>query len=323
MRLSRTAGIIAATSLLAACGAPSATATSTAGGTSEAPASGSGLHVRTLGVHLPAAVAREAVIDLGGGKFIIAGGYIAGDQSTDRTYELDLPGGKLTAMPNLPVKTHDLAGGLWGNRPAAIGGGNSTELDVIQAWNGSKWSTVGHLPTGNSDDAAVTINGTTYVAGGYDGKGPLTSVLSLAGSKVAKVGTLPVGVRYAAPAVVDGKGYFFGGEASGVMVDAVQRFDPTTGKVDVVAHLPRAIGHGMAAVVGGRVLFIGGRFSTDASSIGMYWFDPKTNAFTDAGSLPSALTDAFAVVSPDHKNVWVIGGEKPKVTDEVLEISLG
>jgi hypothetical protein len=265
---------------------------------------------------LPVASARQALVPLGGGRVLLAGGLRAGDVSTGAVTQVDLTTGRTTPEPPLAVPVHDVAGGLAGGAPLVVGGGNATEQDVVQARQGQGWRVVGHLPTTRSDLGVVTVGGHAYVVGGYDGTGTPTQILSLdAHGRSRAVGHLVRGVRYAATALVGRTAYVLGGEVLGQELPTVQRVDLTTGRTRVVARLPVPIGHAAAAAVGDRILLLGGRTSPDRQTSAMWWFDPVSRSFTPAGHLPFAVSDA-AVASYRH-DVWLLGGEDPSVTDRV------
>lgn len=266
---------------------------------------------------LPVASGRQALVDLGGGRVLVAGGLVAGDSSTDRVTQVDLPSGTTRAMPSLAVPVHDVAGGMAAGTPLVVGGGNATEQDVVQALDHGTWRVVGHLPTTRSDLSAVGLGGTLLAIGGYDGVGTPTPLLALGPQgSVTTHGRLSQGVRYAATAVLGHTAYVFGGEVSGRELDAVQAVDLRTGRTRVVAHLPVPLGHAMAATEGERILIMGGRVTPDRQTAAMWWFDPASGRFTPAGRLPTPLSDA-AVATWGHR-AWLLGGEDPVVTDRVV-----
>ncbi|HWU31565.1 MAG TPA: kelch repeat-containing protein, partial [Marmoricola sp.] len=281
------------------------------------------LMVSNAGWKLPFAIAREAVVPLAGGKVAVAGGMLPDDSSSARAYVLTLATGQSADLPNLPVDVHDVAGGLFQGQPATYGGGNSSEQSVVQQFDGKAWHVAAHLPTTRSDLSVATVSGTTYVLGGYDGSGVPTEVLAQSGSQpVRAAGHLAVGVRYAATAVVGTSIYLFGGEVSGAELGVVQRYDIGTGQTTVIARLPRPLGHASAVLLGGRILLMGGRVNPNQGTAAMWWFDPATNKFTRAGSLPSPITDAAVVTAADGLNAWLLGGEDPSVRNGVVELSL-
>jgi hypothetical protein len=271
--------------------------------------------------HLPVASGRQAVVPLGHGTAVLAGGLVAGDQSTGSALRVDLPRGRVSTMAPLAVPVHDVAGGVLGGRPVVVGGGNATEQDVVQALRGSRWQVIGHLPTTRSDLSIVQAPSGPLVIGGYDGTATPTTILALRpdGSSRA-AGALATGVRYAATAVSGHTAYVFGGEVLGRELVGVQAVDLRTGRTRVVARLPVPLGHAMAASVGDRILLMGGRVTPDRQTDAMWWFDPATDGFTRAGRLPHALSDA-AVASYGHR-VWLLGGEDPGVTDQVVTVTV-
>ncbi|HEX3221370.1 MAG TPA: kelch repeat-containing protein [Nocardioides sp.] len=321
--------------VLAACGggssspaAPATSGTATAPSSSAPAASSSPTpftpHTATARVaawHLPYAAGRQAVVPMPDGGVIVAGGLVAGDASTDRVVRVDAAHARVSPLPSLPVPVHDVAGGLAGTTPLVVGGGNATEQDVVQAWQGDTWRVVGHLPTTRSDLSIVQRGSTPVVVGGYDGASVPTTLLALSASGDShSVGRLVQGVRYAATAVAGHTAYVFGGEVGGAELGSVQAVDLRTGHTRVAARLPVPLGHAMAATVGTRILLMGGRVAPDRQTSEMWWFDPATGRFTRAGSLPHPLSDA--AVATNGRRVWLLGGEESAVTDQVVFVNV-
>ncbi len=323
---------------LAACGSSSSSPASSppssapgSGGTSPSPSSPSGTpaavfvphHATVFAAHwrLPVAAGRQAVIPVGASSVVLAGGLVAGDQSTDQALRVDLATGRTARLQSLAVPVHDVAGGLVGGAPAVIGGGNATEQDTVQVLTDSAWHVTGHLPTTRSDLSVVQRGSQPLVIGGYDGTSVPTTILAVAADGTSRpAGRLVQGVRYAATAVSGHTAYVFGGEVLGRELDAVQAVDLRTGHTRVVARLPVPLGHAMAATVGSKILLAGGRVAPDRQTDALWWFDPATGRFTGAGRLPVPLSDA-AVAASGHR-IWLLGGEDPTVTDGVLTISV-
>jgi N-acetylneuraminic acid mutarotase len=271
--------------------------------------------------HLPDASGRQAVVPIGNSTVVLAGGLIAGDQSTDEALRIDLATGRILRLQSLEVPVHDVAGGLVGGVPAVVGGGNATEQNVVELLTDSAWHVVGHLPTTRSDLSIVQEGARAFVIGGYDGASVPTTILSLTADGSSRpVGHLVRGVRYAATARIGHTAYVFGGEVLGSELDTVQAVDLNTGRTRVVARLPVPLGHAMAAAVGSRILLMGGRVTPSRQTAAMWWFDPATDGFSRAGDLPHSLSDA-AVASYGHW-VWLLGGEDPAVTDQVVRLSI-
>jgi hypothetical protein len=315
---------------LAACGGGSGSPTAGTGPTgsttapptrSTAPFVPHTASTRVASWQLPFAAGRQALVTLRAGHVLVAGGLLAGDVSTDRVVGLDLTTGRASAEPSLAVPVHDVAGGLAGGTPVVVGGGNSSEQDVVQGLHTGTWRVIGHLPTARSDLGVVPDAATPLVIGGYDGAATPTAVLSVdARGSVRTRGRLVTGVRYAATAEAGHTAYVFGGEVLGRELDAVQAVDLRTGRTRVVARLPSPLGHAMAASVGGRILVMGGRVTPDRQTSAMWWFDPAGRRFSRAGSLPRPLSDS-AVAAYGHR-VWLLGGEDPSVTADVVFVNV-
>jgi hypothetical protein len=302
---------------------PAASSAAATGRTSGPPQ----VHTGSVPWRLPGALSREAAVLLPDGRHVVvAGGLLPGDTSTAATYTLDLRTGRSTAGRPLPVPVHDTAGVLLHGQVLVLGGGNATEQAVIQRRSRNGWRVTAHLPEPRSDLAAVAAHGTAYVIGGYDGRRPaLADVLaSTDGRTWVVAGRLRVPVRYAAAVVLNGSLWVIGGERNGAMVDAVQRFDLSTGATRVVARTPRPVGHEAAVAVGHRILLIGGRTSADSATARLWWFDTRGRRFSAAGRLPAPRADTAVVVvhSGAAATGYLIGGETPAFSDRVVAIRI-
>lgn len=329
------AATLAVCSLLGACGgqvagtsgsAPSSTPSTSASASPSPSRSARPAPTRVRATfepwRLPFPVAREAAITDARhpGRVVVAGGLLPGDQTTGRSFHLQLPTGQVAALPSLAAPVHDAAGGSYAGRPAVFGGGNATEQSLVQALVGHRWRTVDRMPTTRSDLVVAETASGTLVIGGYDGVNVPRGILRQQGSSPLRPhGNLSVGVRYAAVASSAGAVYVFGGEVDHHELDAVQRVDVRTGRTRIVAHLPRPLGHAQAAALGGRILLMGGRIDPDTQTDRMWWFDPATSRFTRAGRLPVPLSDAATVSS--GRSAWLLGGESPAMTDRVVRVT--
>ena len=256
---------------------------------------------------------------------VVAGGLVAGDQSTATAYRLDPANGHVQPLRR-PAGTACTTppGVLLGGRPVVLGGGNASEQDVVQVRRrGRLDASAGTCRSARSDLAAVTVAGRALVIGGYDAVTPAVPAVlaSRDGASWLVVGALPVPVRYAAGVAQGGAVWLFGGERSGAQQTAVQRIDATTGKAQVVTHLPRPLGHAAAIAFGRRVLLAGGRTGSDVDDEPDVVVRPRDRRFSRAGRLPVPLADtAVAVVGGDRG--YLVGGESPLVTDRVVRLRL-
>lgn len=252
---------------------------------------------------------------------VVAGGLVAGDVSTARSYRVDIRTGRVTPLAQLPVAVHDAAGARLRGHVMVVGGGNATEQGTIQRLAGSgRWRVVGQLPAPRSDLAALTVRGQLVAIGGYDGVTSPDAVLASTNARqFTSVARLPVPVRYPAVVVHRGAIWVFGGEVDGQLTDAVQRIQLGTWRTRVVGRLPHPLGHAAAMVVAGRILVAGGRTSSDSVTAQMWWWDSRGRASRRAGRLPYPLADAGVVRA--RGGGYLLGGETPQLTDRVVRVT--
>jgi hypothetical protein len=273
------------------------------------------------GWRLPYPVARAALIGVGPGSVILAGGLLPDDTSTDRVLRLDLATGRGSRLPALPVPVHDTGGGMVAGRPTVVGGGNATEQPLVQTLVRGRWLRGDALPTARSDLVTAQWRRHLYVVGGYDGASVPREVLRLsARAAPRRAGFLLRGVRYAAVARVRSELFVFGGEVAGRELDTIQRIDLITGQTRSAGRLPRGLGHAMAAAVGDRILVMGGRVTPHEQTDAMSWYDPATSRVRPAGHLPFPVSDA--AVASNERQIWLLGGETPSTTDRVVEVTV-
>ncbi len=280
--------------------------------------------------HLNAPLSREvAVPSVAGGSVSLLGGLTAGNSTAASVVDLAVPAGTQTAAGALANPTHDAAGTILGGRVLVFGGGVLSSFTTVQAYPVSAagptaaGTVVGQLPQPRSDAQAVTVGRTAYVVGGYDGTVADPQVLSTTdGRSFHVVTSLPVPVRYPAVAALGRMIYVFGGQEVGGgagAVNVIQRIDTTSGKIEVVGHLPQALFGASAVTLNGAVYVAGG--STGPSDSGaIYAFDPATGRALVAGHLIAPLSNA--AVATVAGTAWLVGGEAgstPTATVQMLK----
>jgi hypothetical protein len=180
------------------------------------------------------------------------------------------------------------------------------------------------LPEPRSDTSAVTIGGTAYLLGGYDGASYDARVLATTdGRHFRGVATLPVPVRYPAVAGAGTRIWVFGGQTRFGLTDAVQQVSLVTGKAAVVGHLPAPVTGAAAFALGGHVYVAGGQVLPRgrpglATSGDVLAFDPRREAVAPAGRLPVPVANAAAAVVAG--TAYLVGGNNglrqvPTVTE--------
>src|SRR5206468_12642368 len=136
-----------------------------------------------------------------------------GDVTTGRVVTIDPSTRRARVDGSLAEAVHDASGAYLGGRSVVFGGGSATEVADVQSWTRGGSRVVGRLPQGRSDSAAVTVGGTAYVVGGFDGRAMTRTVLASADGRAFRhVGRLRAGVRYPAVAALGSQIYVFGGQ---------------------------------------------------------------------------------------------------------------
>jgi hypothetical protein len=308
--------------LLSACtGSPSTASSSSrspAATPEPSPSQHAVLRVTVAGFTLPAAVEREvAVAD--GSRILVAGGLDANGDSTDGVFALDPATGKVSALGTLPEPFHDAAAAWLRGRLFVFGGGASAISDAVQAFDPAtgRGAVVGHLPLALADLSGAEVNGTAYVVGGYDGRVPRAEVdATTDGTHFRRVATLPVGVRYAAVTAAGSKLVVAGGISANGPVDTVRMFDPATGALSLVGHLPHPVGHAVAFDLGGDVYVAGGANAADHEQMWVARVDIASRTVVAAANLPRRVADAAAALADGRE--WIIGGRRGSPVADVL-----
>jgi N-acetylneuraminic acid mutarotase len=260
---------------------------------------------------LPTAVSRPVVLPDRSG-FAVLGGLATGDTSTSRVVQVDPASGDSRVAGSLAIAVHDSAGAVIDDRFFVFGGGSVTSVPIVQAWTAGPATQVARLPEARSDLSAATLDGTTYIVGGYDGSAMTPDVLATTdGESFRPIARLAIPVRYAAVAGLGSTLWVVGGvtstsEGGTTDTDAVQRVDLVSGQVTVAGRLPQPMGHATALILDGEIFVLGGRSGTVPIAT-IFRLDPASGAVTLAGQLPRAVSDAGSVVVGGVG--YLVGGE--------------
>jgi N-acetylneuraminic acid mutarotase len=159
--------------------------------------------------------------------------------------------------------------------------------------------------------AVASVGGTAYVVGGYNGTSALDTIVAWRpGEQARVVARLPNAVRYAAAAAVEGRLIIAGGSQGESASTAILSFDPITGAVAQIGHLPAPLTHATAATLGAAVYLVGGRgASVDSQTAAVLAINPRSGTVRRVGRLPLPLSDAAAVASAG--TIVVAGGRTP------------
>jgi N-acetylneuraminic acid mutarotase len=278
---------------------------------------------------LPAGVSRQVVLPDGRG-FVVLGGLATGDTSTSRIVAVDPGSGDSRVAGYLAAAVHDSAGAVINGRFLVFGGGSTSTVSEVQAWTTGSATRVADLPEPRSDLSAATLDGTTYIVGGFNGSAMTPDVQATTdGVSFRPVAQLVVPVRYPAVAGLDHNLWVVGGvtstsEGGTAETDAVQKVDLLSGRVTVTGRLPYPMGHATALILDGRIFVVGGRSGT-VPSAAIWYLDPDTGTLALAGHLPRPVSDAGSVAVGGAG--YLVGGEvtgpaEPLDTVVVLRPSL-
>lgn len=266
---------------------------------------------------LAAPISREVVLpNTAAGSLLIAAGLESGGASASGVFTLDVQNGSLAQVGSLPQATHDAAGSIVGNTALVLGGGSATPAGEAQGFTppasghaGIAATTLGSLPQARADATAVSLNGVTYLIGGYDGPKMDPEVLSTSNGRTFQpVARLPQPVRYPAAAAVGGKIYVFGGTGQdGKPVSAVQVIDPAGHTAQLSStQLPGAVAGAVATVLDNTIYLAGG--DTGSAPSGAVWaFVPSQGTFLSAGHLMNPVAYAGSAVVGGR--AYIVGGE--------------
>jgi len=172
------------------------------------------------------------------------------------------------------------------------------------------WSFGPSLPVPLHHVAAVVINDTIYVVGGYtdDWKSMKTVyALDLKTNQWVEKAPMPTARGALEVGVIDGKIYAIGGKADKVL-GTLEMYDPITNTWETLAPMPTSRDHLSAGVVNNKLYVIGGRKGTIGSNLDVNEeYDPLTNSWSTKAPIPTARGGIDAAVFKDK--IYVFGGE--------------
>jgi N-acetylneuraminic acid mutarotase len=267
--------------------------------------------------HLPVPLSRSVVLPVNT-NIGVFGGLTTGATSVGVTskniYEIDPVTGIGTAIATMTAPVHDAAGAVIGSDYYVFGGGAASESASVQKYTFTNSNTLtgslaASLPSKRADLTATSFNGQVYLAGGFDGKQWLPSLLATTdGATFTALAQLATPVRYPAAAALNGKLYLIGGELAPKSADAtnVQQIDLQTGAVTSLSPLPVGLSHASAAVVNNTIYVFGGRsggHAIDTISV----LNPATGQLQSVGQLPAARSDMGVTVV--GSTAYLLGGE--------------
>jgi len=194
---------------------------------------------------------------------------------------------------------------------------NGSDIIVTPGW----LSSGANMPTARRNPAAAVIDGSLYVAGGFDGSSTL-SVLERydpASDSWTSLTSMPT-ARYGPGAgVIDGSLYVAGGAASGSN-DVLERYDPASDSWTSLTSMPTARYNATAEAIQGSLYVIGG-YNGSSHTDRHERYDPASDSWTREDDMPTARRGMGS--GADNDEMFVAGGEDsgPLATTEIYDVS--
>ena len=277
------------------------------------------ISIRTAPYTLIAPIQRTTAVWEHGAVYI-AGGLDGAGTTVGGVFSMDPATGRLTAVGSLARPVHDAAATTISGRIFVFGGGAGSGTDTVQSFDPrtGRAAIVAHLPVALSDLAAARIGATTYLVGGFDGKEPRREIYATTdGRSFSIAGRLPIGLRYPAVTAVGDRLVIAGGLTASGPVDDVLAFDPASGSIDPIGHLPAPVAHAAAFSRGSEVYVVGGRDAADDAVNRVSIVDLSSGTVRNAAPLRRPVADA--AVAAANRRALLIGGWGATTTlDQVL-----
>ncbi len=237
------------------------------------------------------------------------------------TRKQDMPQPLTHAAPVILGDTVWFAGGFEGNHP-----GPATSRVWLYDLERDRWSTGPPLPAPRGGGGLVAHGDTLHYFGGWlpdrntDSPDHWTLVVGDDGWRTAP--PLPMPRGHLSSGLLDGKIYALGGaighDPLPVDVDAVHRFDPTTGRWEEAACLPFVLSHAEPATMlyDGRILLLGGRSRGGGREVvdDVVLFDAALERWLHLGRVPEPVLGAVGVTLGDtlFAGLGAANGSDPK-----------
>jgi N-acetylneuraminic acid mutarotase len=263
-----------------------------------------------------------------GGKIYAIGGLNDNDQALSMTEAYNPQNNEWITMAPMPTPRSGFAVAIYQNKIYCIGGtiGNNAYIPNNEVFDPATntWQTKSSMPTPRSDLSASVVDGKIYLVGGkhYSGVTPnynetdINEVYDPATDTWSAKTSMPTGVQGYASVVFDHKIYVMGGSrqpnsvGNTVIVDTNQVYDTQTDTWNQAAKLTNATSYSAAAVTEGflaplRIYLIGG-FANGEFSGRTAVYDPQTNAWSSADSMPTPR--AYLSLVEINDVLYAIGG---------------
>ena len=231
------------------------------------------------------------------------GGIPKSGRTTDVVEQYALPQRAWTRRAPMPTPRATAASVMHGGRLYVIGGRNESGiLNVVESYDvaSDTWATEAPMPSPVWNAMAAAVANKIYVFGGLVGTGDqrqTTDEVKAYDPTQRSWSTgprMPQGKQNAAIAIFDGKIYIIGGMTgsaglSGSSTNAVDVFDPASGRWQVAAPMSAVRTGSKAIVVDGRIYAVGGARGGEAIDTSEI-YDPRANTWQPGPQLKARRT---------------------------------
>jgi|GEM_PF-1654249 len=178
----------------------------------------------------------------------------------------------------------------------------------------------GELPSRRYSVSAAELNGSIYVAGGYDLKSYLDEILVYdpAAQEIKLMGTMPEPRAFGALVEQQGRLFYLGGWNGKEIASTVFEIDPATGSVTEFASPVPPLQLFSSVSTGEKVYVIGGEGSDRKNSNVVYEIDLLKGKVLRKGELPAGVNRAAAAFM--NGSIYVIASPMDAEVKEIYRI---
>jgi non-specific serine/threonine protein kinase len=257
----------------------------------------------------------EVAAAVGGGRVVVAGGYLADGTTTGRVDLYDPAAGRWRQGPALPRAVNHASAATLDGEAVVVGGyvARGTPSTLAVALEQGRWRSLPTLVAPRAAAAAAVLGGRLYVVGGVTNGGLARRMLVYDGRGWKRLPG-PTPRQHLAAAAAGGRIYAIAGRVAGADTNLaiVESWAPGETRWRREPPLPEARGGTSAAAIEGRIVSIGSE-SQQKTSGAVFAFDLRRRRWTRIPDLPTPRHGLGVVVLGGRVHA-VGGGPEPGLT---------
>lgn len=201
---------------------------------------------------------------IGTTSFVFGGGAATESASVQAVTVDAANKASVSVVALMPAKRADSATVSVSDQVVVVGGFDGAHWvpSVLSTTDGKAFTTLAQLPTPVRYPAVAALNDKVYVIGGEvapnEADTTAVQMIDLQTHAITPAGALQAALSHASAAVLNGTLYVFGGRSGGHATDVISTFDPATGQLHTVGHLPAPTSDMAVTTVGDTVYLVGG-----------------------------------------------------------------